>query len=341
MNMKTSRRSVLKAIGAAGALALPFSGRAAYAADMITIRFSHVVAEQTPKGLAALKFKELAEKALPGRVTVEIYPNSQLYKDNEEIEALQLGSVHLLAPSLAKFGPLGVHEFEVFDLPYIFADEAAFKAVTNGPVGLDLFTKLEPKGVKGLAFWDNGFEHISSNKPMHLPTDVQGLKMRIQSSKVLDAQMRALGALPQVMAFSELYQALQTNVVDGTEGTPSNYFTQKFYEVQKHMTLTSHNHLSYALIANKQFWDSLPADVRPALDQAIKDSTEFGNSLAKKKNEDALAAIIASGKTTVYTLTDAEKAEWVKTLVPVHKTMASRIGQETVDAVYKATGFKG
>ena len=338
--MNTSRRSLLKAMGAVSALALPFRSLSASAADVITIKLSHVVAEQTPKGLASLKFKELAEKAFPGRVVVEVYPNSQLYKDNEEVEALQLGSVQLLAPSLAKFGPLGVHEFEVFDLPYIFADDAAFKAVTLGSVGADLFKKLEPKGVKGLAYWDNGFEHMSANKPLHLPTDCQGLKMRIQSSKVLDAEMRALGALPQVMAFSELYQALQTSVVDGTEGTPSNYFTQKFFEVQKHMTLTSHNHLSYALIANKQFWEGLPADVRPVLDQAVKDATEFGNSLAKKKNDDALAAIAASGKCTVYTPTADEKAAWVKALVPVHKEMASRIGQDTVDAVYKATGFK-
>ena len=164
--------------------------------------------------------------------------------------------------------------------------------------------------------------------------------MRIQSSKVLDAEMRALGALPQVMAFSELYQALQTGVVDGTEGAPSNYFTQKFYEVQKHLTLTSHNHLAYAVIANKQFWEGLPTDVRAILDKALKDATEYGNLLAKKKNEDALTAIIASGKTTVYTPTDAERKEWVNALVPVHKTMASRVGQSTIDAVYQATGFK-
>ncbi|MBY0236781.1 MAG: DctP family TRAP transporter solute-binding subunit, partial [Burkholderiaceae bacterium] len=196
------RRLTLSAmLAAAGSLALGALPLAAQAQAPIIIKFSHVVAPDTPKGKGAQRFKELAEARTGGKVKVELYPNSQLYKDKEELEALQLGSVQMLAPSLAKFGPLGVKDFEVFDLPFIFNDQAAFRAVTDGPVGAELFKKLEPKGIKGLAYWDNGFHIMSANKPLHSVADFKGMKMRIQSSKVLDAQMRALGAIPQVMAF--------------------------------------------------------------------------------------------------------------------------------------------
>jgi C4-dicarboxylate-binding protein DctP len=247
--------------------------------------------------------------------------------------------VQMLAPSLAKFGPLGVKEFEVFDLPFIFKDQAAFRAVTEGPVGADMFKKLEPKGVKGLAYWDNGFHIMSANRPLHHVADFKGLKMRIQSSKVLDAEMRALGAVPQVMAFSELYQALQSGVVDGCEGVPSNFYTQKTYEVQKHTTISYHGHLAYAVITNKKFWDGLPPDIRTTLEGALKDATTFANDMATKENVDDLEKMRASGKTTIYTLTPAETIEWKTALMPVHKEMESRVGKPTIDAVYKAAGF--
>ena len=326
------RRLVL---GAALALSLPL---AALAQTPIVIKFSHVVAPDTPKGKGAQRFKELAEQRTGGKVKVELYPNSQLYKDKEELEALQLGSVQMLAPSLAKFGPLGVKEYEVFDLPFLFKDEAAFRNTTQ-TLGLELFKKLEPKGITGLAYWDNGFHIMSANKPLHAVADFKGLKMRIQSSKVLDAQMRALGAIPQVMAFSELYQALQSGVVDGTEGVPSNFYTQKIYEVQKHVTLSNHGHLAYAVIVNKKFWDGLPADIRTTLDGAIKDATTYANAIAATENATALDKIKASGKTTVYTPTAAEQTEWKKALMPVHKEMEGRVGKATIEAAYKAAGF--
>src|SRR5438309_3481386 len=197
-------------LGTALALA---GAQPALAQSPIVIKFSHVVAPDTPKGKGSLKFKELAEKYTNGKVVVEVYPNSQLYKDNEELQALQLGAVQMLAPSLAKFGPLGVREFEVFDLPFILPNKAALRKVTDGPLGQQLLAKLESKGIVGLGYWDNGFKVMSANKPLRMPEDFRGLKMRIQSSKVLEAQMRALGAIPQVMALSEVYQALQTGVV--------------------------------------------------------------------------------------------------------------------------------
>ena len=309
-------------------------------AEPIIIKFSHVVAVDTPKGLAAEHFKKLAEERTKGAVKVEIYPNSQLYKDKEEMEALQLGAVQMLAPSLAKFGPLGVKEFELFDLPYIFDGYEDLQKVTQGPVGAKLLKKLEVKGISGLAYWDNGFKVMSANKPLRKPEDVKGLKLRIQSSKILDAQMRALGGIPQVMAFSEVYQALQTGVVDGTENPPSNLYTQKMHEVQKYVTDTNHGYLGYAIIVNKKFWDGLPADIRKALDGAMTDATKFANDIAKKKNDEDLAAVKASGKSEIINLTPAERDAWKKALVKVHTDMADRIGADLLTEVYQATGFQ-
>jgi C4-dicarboxylate-binding protein DctP len=328
-----NRRTVL---GAAALLATPLS----FAQAPIVIKFSHVVAPNTPKGSGSEFFAKRAAELTKGRVKVEVYPNSQLYKDKEELEALQLGAVQMLAPSLAKFGPLGVKEFEAFDLPYIFPDKAALRKITEGPIGTKLMAKLEPKGFKGLAYWDNGFKIMTSNKPVRLPDDMKGLKLRIQSSKVLEAQMRALGAIPQVMAFSEVYQALQTGVVDGTENTPSNVYTQKTHEVQAHGAITNHGYIGYAVIVNKKFWDGLPADIRSALEQAMKEATDRNNDVSQKDNDDAVAAMRASGKINLVDLTPAQTEAWIAKLRPVHKEMASRVGPELIQEVYQALGIK-
>ena len=333
------KRSITVIIGAAFAAAGWLSA-GAWAQAPIVIKFSHVVAVDTPKGKGAEYFKKLAEERTKGRVKVEVFPNSQLYKDGEEMEALQLGSVQMLAPSVAKFGPLGAREFEVFDLPYIFDDFSELHKVTQGPVGKQLFAKLDSKGIIGLAYWDNGFKEMSANKPLKSPGDVKGLKMRIQSSNVLEAQMRALGALPQKMAFSEVYQGLQTGVVDGTENPPSNFYTQKMHEVQKFLTLTSHGVVEYAVIVNKKFWDGLPADIRSTLEGAMADATKYANDIAKKENDDALEAVRKSGRTQIITLTADEKAAWKKALVQVHRDQESRIGKDLIQAVYKETGYK-
>ncbi|TLM66417.1 MAG: DctP family TRAP transporter solute-binding subunit [Deltaproteobacteria bacterium] len=310
------------------------------AAAPIVIKFSHVVAVDTPKGQAAEYFKKLAEERTKGAVKIEVYPNSQLYKDKEEMEALQLGAVQMLAPSLAKFAPLGVREFELFDLPFIFDGYEDLHAVTQGPVGKKLLAKLEPKGIKGLAYWDNGFKVMSANKEIRKPEDVKGMKLRIQSSKILDAQMRALGAIPQVMAFSEVYQALQTGVVDGTENPPSNLYTQKMHEVQKYVATTDHGYLGYAVIVNKKFWEGLPADIRSALESSMAEATKYANDIAKKKNDEDLAAVKASGKSQILQLTPAERAVWKSALVKVHDEMADRIGKDLLQETYQATGFK-
>ncbi|MCE3262969.1 MAG: C4-dicarboxylate transporter [Pseudoduganella sp.] len=303
----------------------------------IVIKFSHVVAPDTPKGQAAERFRLLAEKATGGRVKVQVYPNSQLYKDKEELEALQLGAVQMLAPSLAKFGPLGVKEFEVFDLPYIFPNKTALYNVTEGPIGKTLLKKLEAKGIAGLAYWDNGFKVMSANRPLRVPADFKGLKMRIQSSKVLDAQMRALGAIPQPLAFSEAYVALQTGVVDGTENPPSNMYTQRMHEVQKHLTVSHHGYLGYAVIVNKKFWDGLPQDIRLKLEAAMKEATTYEKAIAQRDNDMALEAIRKSGKTQIHTLSAHEQAMWRNALLPVQKQVEERIGKELIQAINRET----
>ena len=315
-------------------------GCAALAANaQIIIKFSHVVATDTPKGKASEFFAKRAGELTKGKVKVEVYPNSQLYKDKEEMEALQLGAVQMLAPSMSKFGPLGVKEFEVFDLPFIFDDTADLHKVTQGPVGAALMAKLEPKGIHGLAFWDNGFKSFSANTPLHVPADYRGKKFRIQSSKVLEEEIRSVGGIPQVMAFSEVYQAMQTGVVDGNENTISNIYTQKMHEVQKHLSITNHGYIGYAVIVNKKFWDALPADVRTALEQAMKEATDYANSIAQEENDQALAAIKKTGKTAVHVPTQEERMALKKAMVTVHAKMADRVGQETLQAIYKATGF--
>ena len=332
----TSRCRLLLAAVATAVIVAP---GATLAQQPIIIKFSHVVASEAPKGKAAVKFKELAETYTNGKVKVAVYPNSSLYKDKEELEALQLGSVQMLAPSISKFGPLGVKEFDVFDLPFLMSDDARARQMYASPMMAELNKKLEAKGVLPLYYWDNGAHVYTCNKPLIMPDDFKGLKMRIQSSKVLDAVARELGALPQIMTFSELYPALQTGVVDGEDTVPSNILTQRFYEVQKYLTVSYHGRLTYALIVNKKFWDGLPEDVRAPLAHAAKESTDFFNETAAKDNADALEKIKASGKVQVHDLTPEERKAWTVKLMPVHTEMQSRFGKDFIDKIYQASGF--
>ncbi len=331
----------MKYLLASVAFAMLLGAGGAAAQQPIVIKFSHVAAPDTPKGQAALEFKKLAEERTKGRVKVEVYPNSQLFKDAEELDALQLGSVQMLAPVPGKFGPAGIPEFEVFDLPYLFPDLAALQRVYNGPAGAAMLKKLEAKGMVGLAFWNNGFRVMSANRPIHTPADMKGLKMRINSSKVNAAIMKSVGAVPQTMAFSEVYQALQTGVIDGTEGPLSNLYTQKQYEVQKHVTLTYHTITNYVVVANKAFWEKLPPDIRTILEGAIKDATALNDQNSVKDEQTAIAGIKASGKSEIYVPTPAEKEMWVKAMTPVQDEMASRVKKETITMIRDAVAGKG
>lgn len=309
--------------------------------EPIIIKFSHVTTADTPKGRAANYFRLRAEDLTKGRVRVEVYPNAQLVKDPEEFGALKDGAVHMLAPPLSKFGSLGVKEFEVFDVPYMFENAQMIKRVLAGPVGKALFQKLEEKGVRGLAYWDNGFKIMSSNTPLDLPGGMKGTKVRIQNSRVIEAQMRALGASPQVMTLAQTFAALQSHKIDGTENPPSNMYSQRIHEVQRFAADTYHGYLGYAVITNKTFWDGLPQDIRSLLEQALRDATRYENSIAQQENDDALAVIERTGQTKVTRLTAAQRNAWQQVLLPAQKEAELRVGAEFMNKVAREVQAAG
>jgi C4-dicarboxylate-binding protein DctP len=317
----------------ASVIALWFS--CAAPAQMI-IKFSHVVAENTPKGQAALKFKELAEKKLPGKVQVQVFPNSQLFGDAKEMEALLLGDVQFIAPSLSKFDRY-TKKLQVFDLPFLFDDIQAVDAFQHSPKGRELLTSMRGKGIHGLAYWHNGMKQLSDDRDqLRRPEDVRGLKFRIQQSDVLEAQFRALGANPQKMAFSEVYQALQTGVVDGQENTWSNIYSQKFYEVQKTIAVTNHGVIDYMVITNAGWWDKLPADIRKGLQEAMDEATKFGNDIANSYNERDRKRIAEANKAKIQPLDKSDVAAWKKAMQPVWKKFEGEIGSEVIEAALKS-----
>jgi C4-dicarboxylate-binding protein DctP len=318
---------------AAGAFALACS---LGAQAQIVIKFSHVVAEHTPKGQAALKFKELAEKKLPGKVTVQVFPSSQLFGDAKELEALLLGDVQFIAPSLSKFDRY-TKKIQVFDLPFLFDDIAAVDRFQSSGPGKALLESMKSRGLLGVAYWHNGMKQLSTNRDqLKRPEDVKGLKFRIQASDVLEAQFRALGANPQKMAFSEVYQALQTGVVDGQENTWSNIYSQKFYEVQKTIAETNHGVIDYMVVTNAKWWDSLPADVKKGLSEAMAEATTYGNKIANDINEGDKKRIADAGKAKIQTLTKDDLAAWRKAMEPVWKKFEGDIGRDLIDAALKS-----
>ncbi len=318
----------------AAAAAFAFASTIAAAAPMV-IKFSHVVAEQTPKGQMAIKFKELAEKALPGKVEVQVFPNSQLFGDGKELEALLLGDVQIIAPSLAKFGRY-TPKLQVFDLPFLFDNIDAVDRFQDGPKGQELLDSMIKKGIKGLGYLHNGMKQLSANKPLHVPEDAKGLKFRIQASDVLEAQFKAVGANPQKLAFAEVYQALQSGVVDGTENPWSNTYTQKFYEVQKDIMESDHGVLDYMVITNAGWWNKLPDDVRKALNSAMVQSIKYGNKIAADEAAGYRQKVIDAKKAAVLPMTKDELAKWRAAMQPVWKKFEGDIGKDVIDAAQKA-----
>ena len=311
-------------------------GFSASAQTPIVIKLSHVVAENTPKGQASLKFKELAEKKLPGKVQVQVFPNSQLFGDAKEMEALLLNDVQIIAPSLSKFDRY-TKKIQVFDLPFLFKDADAALKFENSKEGKALLKSMEDKGLIGLNYWGNGMRHFSANKDFRLPSDVKGLKFRIQASDVYESIMKSLGANGQKMAFAEVYQALQTGVVDGQENSFSNTYSQKFHEVQKTIIESNHGILDYMVVVNAKWWNGLPADVKKGLSEAMAEATVFNNQIAKQKNDEARAAIEAAGKAKIVKLTDAQLAEWKKAMQPVYKQFEADIGADLIKAAQAAS----
>jgi C4-dicarboxylate-binding protein DctP len=319
---------------AAGALA--FAVAATTAQAQMVIKFSHVVADNTPKGQAAIKFKELAEKKLPGKVAVQVFPSSQLFGDAKELEALLLGDVQFIAPSLSKFDRY-TKKVQIFDLPFLFEDIDAVDHFQSSPQGKALLESMKSRGLLGLAYWHNGMKQLSDNKDqLKRPEDVKGLKFRIQASDVLEAQFRALGANPQKMAFSEVYQALQTGVVDGQENTWSNIYSQKFFEVQKTIAETNHGVIDYMVVTNAKWWDGLPADIKKGLSEAMAEATAYGNKIANDINEGDKKRIADAGKAKIQKLTKDDLAAWRKTMEPVWKKFEGDIGRDLIDAALKS-----
>ena len=307
------------------------SGRSA-----ITLRFSHVVAEETPKGLAAKRFKMLVEQRSGGRIAVQVFPDGQLYGDHDEMQALQLGAVDLVAPSLSKFGRIGLPEFELFDLPFLFEELAAVRRITQGPLGQRLLKGLERQGLVGLGFIDNGFKQMSANRPLLEPKDFAGLRMRVQASQVIAAQMRALGARPVTLAFSETRHALATGVVDGTENPISNFWTQAMHEVQSDLSLTEHGYLGYAVVTNQRFWQHLQAADRTLINQALQEALNYANQIADDQNDQALATLRQTGITRIHTLSDKQRALLRQAVHPVHQQLTQRIGASWTQALQAA-----
>lgn len=328
------RRQLLATVGViAGALAMPM---VASAQAPIVIKFSHVVADQTPKGQGALKFKELAEKKFPGRVQVQVFPSSQLFGDGKELEALLLGDVQLIAPSLSKFDRY-TKKIQVFDLPFLFDDIAAVDAFQAGPQGQELLNSMVNRGLRGLGYWHNGMKQMSTSRDKLVrPEDVKGLKFRIQASDVLEAQFRALNASPQKMSFSEVYQGLQTGVVDGQENTWSNIYSQKFFEVQKTIAETNHGVIDYMVVTNAKWWDGLPADIRKGLSEAMTEATAHANKLANDFNEADRKKIADAGKAKIQKLSKEDVAAWRKAMEPVWKKFEGDIGRDLIDAALKS-----
>jgi C4-dicarboxylate-binding protein DctP len=298
---------------------------------IIKIKFPHVVSEKSPKGQAALKFKERAEALLPGRVKVEVYPNSQLMGDDESLEALANGDVQMIALSLSKFDRL-TKKLQIFDLPFLFPDMAAVDRFQQSPEGRALLHEVEPKGLLGLAYWHSGMKQITANRPLIVPADAAGLKFRIQESDLLEAQFRALKANPQKMALGEVYQALTNGVIDGQENTWSNIYRLKFFEVQKHITETNHGVIDYMVTVNAKWWSGLPPDIRAGLERALADATADNNANAEKSVLADRDKVLASGKTTLHTLTAEQKAAWRTAMVPVWKQFEPQIGPELIRA---------
>jgi len=317
--------TVLTAALLTAAAALPAT------AAPIIVKFSHVVAENTPKGKAARLFEKLAEDRLPGKVDVQIFPNSQLYGDNDELLALLKNDVQLVAPALSKFSKF-TDVLQIYDLPFLFEDLAAVDCFQNKPEGQAMLQAMQKKSIVGLAYWHNGMKQLSAKRPLRAPADAAGRKFRIMSSDVLEAQFEALDANPQKLAFSEVYLALQTGTVDGQENTWSNTYSQKFHEVQPHITESNHGVLDYMVVTNQRFWNGLPADVREGLEQALAEATAAQNAFAQEENDKARAAIVASGRSQILQLTDAERRPWVEAMRPVWKKFESDVGAANIAA---------
>ncbi|KXJ53224.1 TRAP transporter substrate-binding protein [Neptuniibacter pectenicola] len=306
-------------------------GAQAISAAPVEIKFSHVVAENTPKGQMAIKFKELVDERLAGKVEVKVFPNSQLFGDNKVLEAMLLGDVQMAAPSLSKFQKY-TKTLQIFDLPFLFKDMAAVEKFQNGPEGQKLLNALQKKGLVGLGYLHNGMKQLSSSNPLKVPGDASGKKFRIMTSDVLQAQFEAVDAVPLKKPFSEVFTLLQTKAIDGQENTWSNIYSKKFFEVQPYITESNHGVLDYLVVTSAEFWMGLDNDLKVEVKKALAEAIKHGNTIAAQKALADKQKIIDSRRSEVLTLSDAERAQWVEAMKPVWKKFEDQIGADLIKA---------
>ncbi|HEY3518832.1 MAG TPA: TRAP transporter substrate-binding protein [Gammaproteobacteria bacterium] len=324
------------ALAALAGCGAPEPGAASSSGEPYVIKFPHVVAPATPKGIMAQRFKELAEERFPGRVRVEVYPSAQLMEDTESIEALAFGEVQMIATSVSLFDRL-TPKFQVFDLPFLFPDLAAVERFQASPTGRDLLTTLVDDGILGLQFWHNGMKQLTGPRPLIEPSDARGLKFRVMESDILQAQIEAIGGSPQKMAFGEVYQALQTGAIDAQENTWSNIYSSKFYEVQPYMTESNHGYIGYLVAVNTDFWKALPEDLRTGLEATLAEVTQWGNARSEAINLEDKQRIVDSGRTELTVLTPQQLAAWQDAMRPVWDEYRDDIGADLVNAALAAT----
>jgi len=307
-------------------------------AKPITIKFSHVVAENTPKGKMANKFKNLVAERLAGKVEVEVFPNSQLFGDNKVLEAMLLGDVQIAAPSLSKFGRY-TKKLALYDLPFLFKDIDAVERFQQSPKGQELLTVMEKKGIVGLGYLHNGLKQLSASKPLRVPEDAKGLKFRIMSSDVLEEQFKALQATPLKKPFSEVFTLLQTKAIDGCENPWSNIYSKKFFEIQPYITVSNHGLLDYLVVTSKEFWSSLPEDIRSEVKKALDEAIVYGNQVARDQAISDKQKIADSGRTELIELTPEQREMWVKAMKPVWAKFEDEIGKDFIDAAYQSNNM--
>ena len=321
-------------VGLMAAAAFTLTATVSMAGPMV-IKFSHVVAENTPKGQMAMKFKELIEQRLPGKVEVEVFPNSQLFGDNKVLEAMLLGDVQLAAPALSKFNKY-TPSLQIFDLPFLFKDMGAVERFQQGPDGQKLLMSMKKKGLIGLGYLHNGLKQLSASDPLRVPADAKHKKFRIMSSDVLAAQFEAIDAMPLKKPFSEVFTLLQTRAIDGQENSWSNIYSKKFFEVQPYITESNHGVLDYLVITSVEFWMDLSDELRTEIKKSLDEAIAFGNSISAKKAIGDRQKIIDSKRSKVLELTDAERQLWVNAMKPVWKQFESAIGKDYIDAAVKS-----
>lgn len=328
--MKIARNLHLLVLG----LLLSLVSATVSAQTTTVIKFSLVADMDTPKAKAAQRFKEIVEQASQRRIRVDVYPNNLLYKEADELEALQLGAIQMAAPTMSRLSQFGIQEFEVFDLPFLFRDRTMVSRVTDGPIGKAMLKKVESKGMVGLAYWNNGFKVMTGNRPLRMPADFVGMKMRIYPSRVLDKQMDALGATPQIIESKQIHLAMKAKLIDGSEGIPLSIYTRKLDEVQTHLTVSNHGYMGSAVVVNKKFWDNLPSTSRTIIERAMREATAYANDLVEQDNAHALSLLRKNPNLRIHALTSSEEQAWRQALQPVRTDLENRIGKAIVSAVY-------